>query len=318
MTYTPAGAALARKPNQRFDPSHIRCAAGKRTRRKENVITITGPRDVRQGGRKTLQIQSEMAKLPRPSAFTILGTKQSLKRIHVRQQAEGAAPTARAARRKRAPVVHEEVYAKLRRAIIDGQLEPGRALSVRTLAAQFSVSAMPARESIRRLVALGALEMTPTRRIMVARMTPSKVEELTEARIPLETRLAVRAMQRTGGKAKSRQSLVSRLSKIDERLDAAIERGDVAAYSKANSDFHFTLYAAADAPVLLGVVESLWLQIGPFMRVVIQRLGASTMVDQHKQAIDALVAGDVKKLEKSIRLDILEGMTRIGDAVARA
>lgn len=149
-------------------------------------------------------------------------------------------------------------------------------------------------------------------------MTPSKVEELTEARIPLETRLAVRAMQRTGGKAKSRQSLVSRLSKIDERLDAAIERGDAAAYSKANSDFHFTLYAAADAPVLLGVVESLWLQIGPFMRVVIQRLGASTMVDQHKQAIDALVAGDVKKLEKSIRLDILEGMTRIGDAVARA
>ena len=74
-------------------------------------------------------------------------TKQPSHVAHARTIKKGAS-TGR--RRKRAPVVHEEVYARLRRAIIDGQLEPGRALSVRTLAAQFSVSAMPAREAIRR------------------------------------------------------------------------------------------------------------------------------------------------------------------------
>ncbi len=215
---------------------------------------------------------------------------------------------------RRAPVAHEEVYSRLRRAIIEGQLEPGRSLSVRTLGAQFSVSAMPAREAVRRLVALGALELTPTRRIMVAHMTPSKIEELTEARIPLETRLALRALDRTATTMKARAALVAKLSKIDARLDEAIDRGDVAAYSKANSEFHFSLYGAAEAPVLLGVVEGLWLQIGPFMRVVVTRLGTSELVDQHKQAIDALAAGDAKKLERAVRLDILEGMKMIGDA----
>lgn len=218
---------------------------------------------------------------------------------------------------RRAPVVHEEVYARLRRAIIDGQLEPGRALSVRSLASEFSVSAMPAREAIRRLVALGALEMTPTRRIMIARMTPEKAEQLTEARIPLETRLALRALERSEGKPAARAALVARLSRIDGRLDAAIDRGDVAAYSKANSEFHFALYRAAEAPVLLGVVEGLWLQIGPFMRVVLTRLGTREFVDQHKEAIDALAAGDAKKLEQAVRLDILEGMNNIAAACAR-
>ena len=241
-------------------------------------------------------------------------TKQPSHVAHARTIKKGAS-TGR--RRKRAPVVHEEVYARLRRAIIDGQLEPGRALSVRTLAAQFSVSAMPAREAIRRLVALGALELTPTRRIAVARMTPSKIDELTDARIPLETRLALRALERTQGKPKARAALVARLSKIDARLDAAIARGDIDAYTKANSEFHFSLYEAAGAPVLLGVVEGLWLQIGPFMRVVVTKLGTAELIDQHKEAIDALEAGDAKKLEKAIRLDILEGMNKIGNASGR-
>jgi DNA-binding GntR family transcriptional regulator len=219
--------------------------------------------------------------------------------------------------RKRAPVVHEEVYARLRRAIIEGQLEPGRSLSVRTLAAQFQVSAMPAREAIRRLVALGALEMTETRRISVSGMTPDKVEELTDARVPLESKLALRALDRTAGKPKARASLVARLSRIDDMLDAAIEAGDVAAYSKANSEFHFALYEAAGAPTLLGVVEGLWLQVGPFMRVVVTRLGTADLVDQHKEAIDAIEAGDARKLENAVRLDIIEGMGKIAAALGQ-
>lgn len=177
---------------------------------------------------------------------------------------------------------------------------------------------MPAREAIRRLVALGALELTPTRRIMIARMTPSKVEELTEARTLIEPKLALRALDRLASRGKERAELIARLSRIDKRLDAAIDKGDASAYGKANSEFHFALYDAANAPVLLGVVESLWLQTGPFMRVVVDAVGASTLVDQHKEAIDAFAAGDRKKFERAVRLDILEGMRRIGEATRKS
>jgi DNA-binding GntR family transcriptional regulator len=207
--------------------------------------------------------------------------------------------------------VHEEVYQRLRHAIISGQLEPGRSLSVRGLAAEFGVSAMPAREAIRQLAALGALEFTPTRRVTVARMSKSKLDELREARLALEPALAVRALKKKGV---ARDKLASELARIDARLDEAIKRGDSADYAKYNSEFHFSLYEAAAAPVYLGLVESLWLQTGPFMRVVIGRVGTSSLVDQHQEAVRALRAGNAAKLEAAIRDDIKEGMSNIARA----
>lgn len=215
----------------------------------------------------------------------------------------------------RASAVHEKVYERLRRAIISGQLEPGRVLSVRGLAAEFGVSAMPAREAIRQLAALGALEFTPTRRVAVARMTREKLSELCDARLALEPALAARALKALGGQDAAREKLAAKLLQIDKTLDAAIEGGDSAAYARLNSEFHFALYKAAEAPVYLGLVESLWLQTGPFMRVVIGRFGTAVLEDdQHKEVIGALRAGKAKKLETAIRDDIKQGMTNIARA----
>lgn len=214
----------------------------------------------------------------------------------------------------RAPAVHEEVYDRLRKALIAGQLEPGMSVSVRGLAAQFGVSAMPAREAISRLAALGALELTPTRRVTTAHMTPAKIEELTIARTALEPPLAVRALRRLSGRGREREKLINALSHIDSEMDEAIAKGDIDLYARTNSEFHFTLYEAANAPVILGLVESLWLQIGPFMRVVIGRLGTTSLDDQHKEAIEALRADNAAKLEEAIRLDLLEGMANIARA----
>ena len=177
-----------------------------------------------------------------------------------------------------APVIHEEVYERLRRAIIAGQFEPGKSLSVRGLAAEFGVSAMPAREAIRRLAALGALEVTETRRVMVAHMTPERFDELTIARRTLEPEIAALAARKLAKDAKTRDALIAKLKTIDAALDEAIARGDIADYGRRNSEFHFALYAAAKAPVLLSLVESLWLQTGPFMRIVIGRLGTTSLV----------------------------------------
>lgn len=215
------------------------------------------------------------------------------------------------ARTTRPTAVHEEVYQRLRRAIISGQFEPGRSLSVRGLAAEFGVSAMPAREAIRQLAALGALEFTPTRRVTVARMSKAKLDELREARLALEPALAVRALK---GKAAAREKLAAELARIDALLDEAINRGDSADYAKFNSEFHFKLYEAAKAPVYLGLVESLWLQMGPFMRVVVGRVGTSSLVDQHQEAVRAIRAGNAAKLETAIRDDIQEGMLNIAHA----
>lgn len=208
--------------------------------------------------------------------------------------------------------MHEQVFSKLREALINGQLAPGRALSVRRLASEFDVSAMPAREAIRRLVAVGALEHTDTRRVMIATMTDEKLEEIKQARLALEPILASFALSAVEGRPREKKKLIKQLEAVDSELDLAIRRGDVMAYSKLNSDFHFALYRSAQANVLLNLVESLWLQFGPFMRVVIGRLGTSCLVDdKHKDIIDALSENDVEKLKNAVKEDILHGMHTI-------
>ena len=63
--------------------------------------------------------------------------------------------------------------------------------------------------------------------------------------------------------------------------------------------------------VALGALE-IWLQFGPFMRIVLGRLGTSLLVDQHVSAINALRNNDEQALREAIRLDIYDGMDRIG------
>ena len=203
-------------------------------------------------------------------------------------------------------IAHEETYKALYYAIITGRFEPGKTLTLRGMAEQLGYSPMPVRESVRRLVALGALEMRSTRRISVAPMTKERFEEIWSARVLLEPEIAARAM------VHSNKALIREMQRIDDELAEAIDRGDPDKYSLKNWEFHFTLYRASACPIILRLIESVWLQFGPFMRLVTGRLGTSYLVDQHKMAIEALKKKDEAALREAIRLDIRDGMERIG------
>jgi DNA-binding GntR family transcriptional regulator len=63
------------------------------------------------------------------------------------------------------------------------------------------------------------------------------------------------------------------------------------------------------------LVESVWLQFGPFMRMAYGRIGTSTIEDHHEFAIAAMKAGDAAGLRSAIDADIGQGMGFIGEAV---
>lgn len=204
-------------------------------------------------------------------------------------------------------ITYETVYQSLYDSIITGRFEPGKTLTIRGLAEQLGVSPMPVRESIRRLVALGALEMQTTRRVAVAEMTENRYREIVTTRTLLEPEISARAIPNCTA------SLIQNLEKIDNEIEASLEKGDADSYSLKNWEFHFTLYRAANCPIMLRLIESIWLQFGPFMRIVVGRLGTSYMVDQHVIAITALKNKDEQALREAIRMDIYDGMDRIGE-----
>lgn len=222
------------------------------------------------------------------------------------------------ARKKRASPVfdigvttHETVYRRLRNRILFGAFQPGAAVTLRGLAEDMGVSPMPIREAVRRLIAERALKMQDNRRVLVPPMTQSTFEQIVFARKTLEPELAARAMDSIGAPE------LKRIVAYDEAVDHAMAEGDVAGYMQNNFRFHFAIYEHAHCDTLLALVESIWLQFGPFMRMCYGRFDTATLVDQHQAAIAALRRKDRKALRAAIAADIGQGMNFIGEAVLR-
>jgi DNA-binding GntR family transcriptional regulator len=74
---------------------------------------------------------------------------------------------------------------------------------------------------------------------------------------------------------------LSDLAAFDAEVDRAIVSGDVERYLEFNYRFHFRLYDQAEATVLRKIASSLWLQIGPSLRIVCGRFGTSNLPDKH-------------------------------------
>lgn len=196
----------------------------------------------------------------------------------------------------------ERVYRDLRARIMHGRFSPGRAVTIRGLAEELAVSMTPVREALRRLVSEQALEMLANRRVAVPKMTAEKFQDLTEARVALESLAARRALPHAG------PELADELERIDTELEHAIEVGDADAYIDRNMAFHFTLYRASPGEVLMPLIESLWLQIGPFMHLTRHSLGVTYIEDRHEDATAAIRAGDADALAIAIEKDIRDGM----------
>lgn len=203
---------------------------------------------------------------------------------------------------------HEHTYGRVRDLVLFGALAPGQAVTIQGLCATLDAGMTPVREAIRRLSAEGALTAQGNRRISVPQLTPGELDEIAHARLAIEPRLAELAAPRLDAAARAR------LAAIDAALDAAIAAGDVPAYLCANHSFHFTLYEAAGAEVLIRLARMLWLRIAPSLRVVCA--GAAGMPDRHRDALAALEAGDTPRLAQAIRADIAEGMAHVRSALA--
>lgn len=206
---------------------------------------------------------------------------------------------------------HERVYRELRAAIVTGRFVPGRPVTLRGVAAELGVSPMPVREALRQLVAERALVMFGNRRVAVPSMSPARFAELCLARTLLEPELATLALPRMV------KADVDAMVAIDTEIDRALARGDTEGYMRQNYAFHFRLYRAGGSTVLLPMVESLWLQVGPFLRMVVGRLGTGHVVDHHQAAIRAIRARDEAALREAIRGDVLDGQEIIGRDVLK-
>ena len=183
-----------------------------------------------------------------------------------------------------------------------GELVPGSALTLRGIGQEFGTSMTPAREAARRLVAEGALTMSVSGRISTPELANDRIEELASLRGLLETELAVRVLPR------AHLALIERLAAINSTVAEAIRRGDAVAYIRTNLEFHRTLYLRAQAPAMLALVETVWLQLGPTMRKLYGRMRQGRPPDSHRLILAALRNSEEAALRVAVRTDVTNGL----------
>ncbi|MEL6608110.1 MAG: GntR family transcriptional regulator [Pseudomonadota bacterium] len=197
---------------------------------------------------------------------------------------------------------HDRVYRALRTRIMHGELEPGAALTLRGIGKEFDVSMTPAREALRRLTAEGALSMSASGRVTTPELSNERIEELAALRALIETELASRALPR------AHLALIERLQTINNSVSVMISRKDAVGYIRTNLEFHRTLYLRAQAPAMLAMAETVWLQLGPTMRSLYGKLRRTDGPVQHKMILAALKAGDEPGLRLAVRTDVTQGL----------
>jgi len=82
-----------------------------------------------------------------------------------------------------------------------------------------------------------------------------------------------------------------------------------------NQQLHSKLYRANPEQVVMPMIESLWLQLGPIMGVAARQQEMLNIADHHKAIIGALRQGDAVALANAIEADIRDGIALASSTV---
>ena len=200
--------------------------------------------------------------------------------------------------------LHDRVYAELRRSLIHGVFVTGQFLRIQDLAEKLSTSTMPVREALARLVSEQALEALPNRSVRVPVITRQKLEDLARARVLIEGEVTALAVANLG------PADFARLRALTEECEAAftVRSGEnIRRATELNHAFHDHIYKAAGSQVLLPMIESLWLQSGPYVHAAAflhEETHDPAGTHHHWELIRALEARDRKGAVAALTRDI--------------
>ncbi len=204
----------------------------------------------------------------------------------------------------------EEYVAEfLREGIIAGRFARGARLKQDEIAGQLDISITPVREAFRMLEAEGYLLSERHRGVVVAPFDAGTAAELTALRVLLECRLVSAAVP------KMTRDRLGELRKIQDELEQAARRGDLARIRALNYRFHSDLYAIAELPETLHFVQILWAKY-PFD--LIHQVGGRPQraVTEHAGLLRKLAAGDEPGAVEATRAHIESGWRALAPGIA--
>ena len=184
-------------------------------------------------------------------------------------------------------LLRDDVYGRLRDAIVDGSLAPGEQLRDGELAAWLGVSRTPVREALLRLAEAGLVVAQPGRSTTVSSLDLRDVRDARDvvaAMHELAVREAVGSLTPADLEA---------MHEANRRFRAAIERGDVEAAVRADDELHGIPVAVASNRALAAVLDQFTPVLRRAERLRFSSLGGRASLAHHDELIRLCGAGDV-------------------------
>jgi DNA-binding GntR family transcriptional regulator len=190
----------------------------------------------------------------------------------------------------------EVVTARLRREIVEGELDLGQGLSESKIAARYGVSRTPVREAFACLGLEGLVRTEPQQGTFVFTIDRAQFAQISEARSILETaalRLTI---------ARGRSDLIRQWHRHVDGMTVALRDRDGRSYSQFDGDFHQTLFRLAANPFLTAAGQAFAAKVA----AVRNRLGAHPehMAKSYDQHVELLAL--VERSEVEAAVDLLE------------
>jgi DNA-binding GntR family transcriptional regulator len=178
----------------------------------------------------------------------------------------------------------ERVYDAIRERILSGVYGPGYRVVIDSLASEFSVSALPVREAIRRLEAEGLVIFRRNAGAHVAPADPGLFDQEMTVLAVLEgyaTALTAETID---------ESEIARLEELNAAMSAAIERLDPLSFGRLNQEFHAVIHEHCANPTLIELLRDVARRLDAIRRTVFVQIpyrGVESVIE-HRELIELL------------------------------
>ncbi len=214
-----------------------------------------------------------------------------------------------------APIVHKTrtqvVVEVLRERILSGDIKAGKPLRQSALAAELHVSRIPIREALLQLEAEGLVKFEAHKGATAAKLSSSQIRELFDLRALLESDLLAKSIVKmTPEDIEQSQEML----KVLEDSTTQINSSNV--WSDLHTKFHASLYAAADRPNTMEIIQNLNSNSDRYVRLHLSTVGPIPRAkSQHQELLRLCELKDIDAACKLLKEHILGSAQDLIDLV---
>ncbi len=182
-------------------------------------------------------------------------------------------------------------HGEIKRRILGNVFQPNQQVLEQDLAAELGMSRTPLREALIRLEQEGLVEILPRRGMRVLPISAGDMAEIYELLTALEARAAERLAER-----KPTPKSLAPLTRALERMEAALEAGNLKAWARADDQFHRHLVSLAGNRRLADIARTVFDQAHRARMVTLHlRPWPRQSNKDHRALIRAILKGDARR-----------------------